>query len=170
MQGTPGDSSSANQRTPLVRNRSSRRPRPLRRRSSGFDQGLYSASAYKVIEAPLKRSQSQASLNAGTASGDVVQQAVDHSGDDKDALTGLKLLLLTVCMAGVQFTCKSTLFYSIGVVIAQNVTQLTLFIVCRILKGQSNCREYIVITVGQSSTCYTDTFDILDMVLHIYYH
>lgn len=107
MQATPGDSSAANQRTPLVRNRSSRRPRPLRRRSSGFDQGLYSASAYKVIEAPLKRSQSQASLNAGTTSGNVVQQPVGISGDDKDALTGLKLLLLTVCMAGVQFTCKS---------------------------------------------------------------
>ncbi|KAG2189106.1 hypothetical protein INT44_004248 [Umbelopsis vinacea] len=106
MQGTPGDSSAANQRTPLVRNRSSRRPRPLRRRSSGFDQGLYSASAYKVIEAPLKRSQSQASLHAGTTSGDIAQQPVEHSGDDKDALTGLKLLLLTICMAGVQFTCK----------------------------------------------------------------
>jgi hypothetical protein len=108
MQATPGDSSAANQRTPLVRNRSSRRPRPLRRRSSGFDQGLYSASAYKVIEAPLKRSQSQASLHAGTTSGDVAQQPVEHSGEDKDALTGLTLLLLTVCMAGVQFTCKST--------------------------------------------------------------
>ncbi|CAO3676838.1 unnamed protein product [Umbelopsis ramanniana] len=111
MQGTPGDSSAANQRTPLVRNRSSRRPRPLRRRSSGFDQGLYSASAYKVIEAPLKRSQSQASLNAGTTSGDVVQLPAEHSGDDKDALTGLKLLLLTVCMAGVQFTWSVELSY-----------------------------------------------------------
>ncbi|KAI9277919.1 major facilitator superfamily domain-containing protein [Umbelopsis sp. AD052] len=111
MQGTPGDSSAANQRTPLVRNRSSRRPRPLRRRSSGFDQGLYSASAYKVIEAPLKRSQSQASLHAGTTSGDTAQQPVEHSGDDKDALTGLKLLLLTICMAGVQFTWSVELSY-----------------------------------------------------------
>ncbi|KAI8576887.1 hypothetical protein K450DRAFT_274338 [Umbelopsis ramanniana AG] len=111
MQATPGDSSAANQRTPLVRNRSSRRPRPLRRRSSGFDQGLYSASAYKVIEAPLKRSQSQASLQAGTTSGDIVQQPAEHSGDDKDALTGLKLLLLTICMAGVQFTWSVELSY-----------------------------------------------------------
>jgi hypothetical protein len=107
MQSTAGDSSTANQRTPLVRNRSSRRPRPLRRRSSGFDQGLYSASAYKVIEAPLKRSHSQTSLQAGIPSGAVlVQQRAEQAADDKDALTAFKLLLLTICMAGVQFTCK----------------------------------------------------------------
>jgi hypothetical protein len=108
MQSPAGDSSTANQRTPLVRNRSNRRPRPLRRRSSGFDQGLYSASAYKVIEAPLKRTHSQTSLQAGATSGgaEVVQPQIDQTADDKEALTSLKLLLLTICMAGVQFTCK----------------------------------------------------------------
>jgi hypothetical protein len=112
MQSSPGDSSTANQRTPLTRKGSSRRPRPLRRRSSGFDQGLYSASAYKVIEAPLKRSHSQVSLNAGTTSGaDDSQQEVTQAVDSKDALTGFKLLLLTICMAGVQFTCKSTVLF-----------------------------------------------------------
>lgn len=101
------DSTSANPRTPLVRNRSSRRPQHLRRRSSGFDQGLYSASAYKVIEAPLKRTPSQASLvNGATGVAERTILGAEQGADDKDALTSLKLLLLTICMAGVQFTCK----------------------------------------------------------------
>jgi hypothetical protein len=110
------DSSSANPRTPLVRNRSSRRPQHLRRRSSGFDQGLYSASAYKVIEAPLKRTPSQASLtNGATGEAEPSLQAVEQTADDKDALTSFKLLLLTICMAGVQFTCKLQAYMIFGV-------------------------------------------------------